>query len=400
MLGEYKLKVAWLHPHFKQWNGGVRYIYEVAKRLNDKCEIKLYVGMASPPIRNMFSEIGIEIKEIPSLFFSTDYNKTNVKHWLFFNYYLRRACKDLKGEFHDYDVLFSSYFPMNCITSRLTKKSIYMFFEPCTFLYDDYFISDFSFMKRNLIKSLRQFYFKYDIEGAKKSSKLITITKFSAYRGKQIYNRLAEVSYPGVDSEFFCKKYDDRLMSQYSGYKIVLHSASYFNPVKGTHFLIMALPKILKKVTKCKLLILNCVKDAKTKSKLINLANKLGVLDKIEFLPFIDEKTLPYYYSLADVVAQPSIHESFRLPLCEGNACETPGVCFSGGSAEEEIIHGQTGFIAPLGRVEELASAITTILENPDLKERLGKASRKRVESLFNWDRTADCVWKIIKDTS
>lgn len=170
-------------------------------------------------------------------------------------------------------------------------------------------------------------------------------------------------------------------MSKYSGYKIVLHSASYFNPVKGTHFLIIALPKILKKVPKCKLLILSCVKDAKAKSKLTNLASKLGVLDKIEFLPFIDEKTLSYYYSLADVVAQPSIHESFRLPLHEGNACETPCVCFSCGGAEEEIIHGQTGFIVPLGRVDELASAIITILNNQDLEERMEKAGRKQVES-------------------
>ena len=75
------------------------------------------------------------------------------------------------------------------------------------------------------------------------SDEFVTITQFSSLVGKKIYGRSADVCYPGIDVSLFQKKYDPELAKRYEGYKIILHSASYFSYSKGTHFLMQALPE-------------------------------------------------------------------------------------------------------------------------------------------------------------
>ncbi|MDM7912335.1 MAG: glycosyltransferase, partial [Methanotrichaceae archaeon] len=200
------------------------------------------------------------------------------------------------------------------------------------------------------------------------------------------YGRLAEVIYPGVDSAHFKPSHDAALAEKYSRYQVILHSASYFTPVKGTHFLIEALAHVSDIIPNCRLLVLNCKRNDSARERLASLARRLGVLDRVEFLPPIKDEMLPYYYSLAKAVVQPSINESFRLSLQEGAACETPGICFSGGSADEDIADGETGFIVPFGDTRALASSIVKILSDADLRKRMGMKGRKRVLEVFNWD--------------
>ncbi|MBU0846002.1 hypothetical protein KKH23_02240 [Patescibacteria group bacterium] len=73
-----KYKVLWLHPHFLNWMGGHRYIYEVIRRLGSKynCDTVLYSGAMSSFARNEFTEAGIKFKTF--LGFSTN----NPFYWL------------------------------------------------------------------------------------------------------------------------------------------------------------------------------------------------------------------------------------------------------------------------------------------------------------------------------
>lgn len=378
------------------WNGGVKHIYEVTRRLKRKCEIQIYVGAVSPYIKNYFAEAGIEIKEVPNLYFSSDFSLVNLKHWLFFDYYIRSAAKDLESELADCDALISSYFPMNCITKNFEKKSICLFFEPCTFLYGDFYLTGLPFMRRTAVKFLRQFFIKCDKEAMRKQNKLITNTIFTLKAGNILYGKRAGVIYPGVDQNLFRRKYDDKLAKQYFGYKIILHSASYYNPSKGTDFLIRALPGVIKEVPKTKLLITTCSADIAGRMKLVKLTDELGVSRNVEFL-HLDEEMLPFYYSLANVIVQPSIDESFSLPLSEGNACETPVIAFESGGSAEQIADGVNGFTVPLRRTDKLASTIVAILKNPDLERKMGRAGRRIIKQLFTWDQTSEGVWAVIK---
>jgi glycosyltransferase involved in cell wall biosynthesis len=385
------MRVAWMLENLLYWNGGVKYVFQVCKRLIERCELDVYVTQSSAENKRLFNEAGIEVKEFSNV------QSGMRRYWLFHPYYIQASRKRLKPVLAEYDVVISNSPGTNLIAAGLGKKTIFLFFEPNPYIYAPYFIKGLPVLPRYLVRCAYPLIWMYDMWAMKKADRLLSVTKFAATRGEQIYKRPVKVIYPGIDTKLFTRKQDPALEAKYSAYKVILHSATYINPVKGTHFLIKALPKIIAQVPECRVLILNSMRDEKARANLIDMAHKLNVASHIEFLPFIEEEDLPYYYSLAKAVVQPSIYESFRLSLQEGAACETPGISFSGGSADEDIVHGETGFIVPLGDIDSLAERSIELLKDSQLRERMGKVGRKRAKRMFSWDKNVEAMWKFIK---
>jgi len=84
-------------------------------------------------------------------------------------------------------------------------------------------------------------------------------------------------------------------------------------------------------------------------------------------------------------------------------ACETPVVASAVGGIQEVVVDGETGFLVPLEQMEEspfeltspekfardLAVKINQLMKDPELREKFGKAGRKRVEEKFSWSAIA-----------
>jgi len=386
------MNIAWLHENLLYWNGGVKYILEVSRRLKQKCKLDVYVTKASADNKKIFGQAGIEVKEFSNI--ASD----NLRYWILYPYYIWANTMKLKRLLAEYDVLISSSPTTSLIAANLNKRTIFILWEPNAWIYSPTYTKGLPVIQRCLLGCARPFVSIYDKRAMRKADRLIVTDKFTASRGREIYGRLPEVIYIGVASDLFTRKRDPALEATYSDYDIILHSASYLNLVKGTRFLIQALPKIVLQVPNCRVLILNPHKDEKARTELMSLARSLNVASNIEFLPFIMEEDLPYYYSLAKVVVQPSLYESTRMSLIEAAGCRTPGVSFSGGTAGEDIVHGETGFIAPIGDTDALARMIIKLLQNPQLRERMGKAGREMVKRLFSWNLNAEMMWKYIEE--
>ncbi|MDF1753132.1 MAG: glycogen synthase [Verrucomicrobiales bacterium] len=134
---------------------------------------------------------------------------------------------------------------------------------------------------------------------------------------------------------------------------------------------------------------------------------------------WIDEMVSNYQkivlYSHASVFCCPSIYEPFGIINLEAMACETPIVASKVGGMKEIIIDGETGLHVPLDQHKEspfeakspekfaadLAEAINSLLKNPSLCEKMGKAGRQRVQEHFSWTaiarETVDLYQKIAK---
>jgi len=392
------MKVVWLHPHMLYWNGGVRHIFEVSKRLKKKCDLTIMIGSISKENEILFKNNEINIIKI----FNTrnfilqkllNINGIYLPLLLIFCYYIKKIVQN-------YDIIISSYFPMNWFAIKSNKPVVYLFFEPCVYIYNKTYIEGLPILKRIFSLFLKDIMGKKDIYAGKKANELLTITKYSALLGQKIYQKKPIVAYPGVDAHFFQRKRCDKIHKRYLKNNVLLHSASYFTPIKGTDYLIKALPYIIKAVPNTKLLILNSEQNNKMKSKYLTLAKELSVIDHVKILPFIPDSQLPCYYSVAKVIIQPSINESFRLPLQEGNSCEIPAITFSGGSADEDVIHNKTGLIIPFGDVIKLSNGIIKILTDTKLSKRMGIEGRRRVKNIFTWEKTTEGTWDAIRKAS
>jgi glycosyltransferase involved in cell wall biosynthesis len=73
-------------------------------------------------------------------------------------------------------------------------------------------------------------------------------------------------------------------------------------------------------------------------------------------------------------------------------AAGVPVVAEAVGQNREMIRHGETGWLVPPGNVPSFAEAVVRLLEDAQLRERLGQAAARDVRERFAWDRLVETV--------
>jgi glycosyltransferase involved in cell wall biosynthesis/O-antigen/teichoic acid export membrane protein len=87
--------------------------------------------------------------------------------------------------------------------------------------------------------------------------------------------------------------------------------------------------------------------------------------------------------------------EGWCLTVMEAAACSTPSVAMAVGGLPESIVDGETGLLAQTP--DELVEKTRMIVEDAELRDRLGDAARERVQE-FTWDRTAERNLQVLEE--
>ncbi len=116
----------------------------------------------------------------------------------------------------------------------------------------------------------------------------------------------------------------------------------------------------------------------------------------------LDRPAVIELYSHAAVFCCPSIYEPFGIINLEAMACETAVVASAVGGIKEVVLDGKTGFLVPVDFAgdtfklanpekfsRDLAARINQLMKNGKLREKFGKAGRKRAEEHFSWTKIA-----------
>jgi glycosyltransferase involved in cell wall biosynthesis len=157
---------------------------------------------------------------------------------------------------------------------------------------------------------------------------------------------------------------------------------------KGPHILIKAMPKIVKEVPDAKLVF---VGSGGMREELEGLCKKIGVKKYVKFAGFVEESLKPLYYRAADVFCLPSTmkHEIFGIVNLEAMACGLPIVASKIGGVPDVVKDGENGLLVAPKDSEAFTDAIIYLLENEDVRERMGKNGRKKAEG-YSWERIAE----------
>ena len=124
--------------------------------------------------------------------------------------------------------------------------------------------------------------------------------------------------------------------------------------------------------------------------ELRRLAGELGVLDRVTFVGKRQPDELRDYYSAGDVAVTTPWYEPFGLTPLEGMACGRPVVGSAVGGIAFTVVDGLTGFLVPPRDPATLAARLYQLLIYPDLREKIGRAARERVEREFTWATVAE----------
>lgn len=118
---------------------------------------------------------------------------------------------------------------------------------------------------------------------------------------------------------------------------------------------------------------------------LIDLADRLGVLDRVRFRGRVPRENVPQVFSEHGIfVFAPVWEEPFGIVLLEALASGIPTVCSGKGGTSEIIHHESTGLIFKPGDSLTLSQAILRFQEDADLADRCSRAGRALVENQFD----------------
>ncbi|MEN8666412.1 MAG: glycosyltransferase, partial [Flavobacteriaceae bacterium] len=98
---------------------------------------------------------------------------------------------------------------------------------------------------------------------------------------------------------------------------------------------------------------------------------QLGITDKVIFLGNSNEINKILCFS--DLFLLPSESESFGLAALEAMVNEVPVISSNTGGIPEVNIHGETGYLSPVGAVEEMANNAISILKDPHVLSQFKK---------------------------
>lgn len=198
----------------------------------------------------------------------------------------------------------------------------------------------------------------------------------------------------GVDlSAFSPAKKDDSIRKKLGISGEFIFTVGRMAEKKGFKYLIDAMPRILEKLPKAKLVMIG---DGPERQRLEQQAKELKLEKSVIFAGKVTHKELENWYPTADVFVLPSIvtkegdTEGLGVVFLEAIASGTPIIGSNVGGIPDIIRHNETGLLVPEKDSNAVAEAIVNVLTDRKLKEKLTKNAMEFVKERFTWDIVAD----------
>ncbi len=172
--------------------------------------------------------------------------------------------------------------------------------------------------------------------------------------------------------------------------RIVL-GASRLVPRKGFDVLVDVLGDLPADVT------LALVGGGRDRARLERHVRSRGVGDRVRFLGRVSDDELPLVHRAADVFAMLCRDrwggleaEGFGIVFLEAGASGLPCVAGRSGGSHEAVLDGETGYVVEPKDHAAVSGALRRLLDDPDLRARLGATARAHAEGDWSYDRRVE----------
>jgi teichuronic acid biosynthesis glycosyltransferase TuaC len=230
------------------------------------------------------------------------------------------------------------------------------------------------------------------LEAIKNASQAIFVSeKLCSISRKQLDNISANIIYNGVDRIFLeeSKGVETIFFNEESSPKLL--SVSNLINQKGIEYNIRAVANLVNKYPNMQYLIAGMGAE---KERLQGLVEELGLQKNIQFVGQRDRQEIKQLMDECDVFSMPSWNEGFGIVYIEAMACKKPVIGCKWEGIMEIVTDEQDGYLVEPKSLEDLQSVLDKLFENEELRKRIGKKARKRVEETYTLEKN---VKKIIE---
>jgi len=224
---------------------------------------------------------------------------------------------------------------------------------------------------------------KANLESA---DRLCSTSRFMADHTRQYCKSEMAITPFGVDCDRF-KPRDFPLSDK----EFLIGTVKTLDEKYGIDYLIKAFAVVVKQYAGSKKLRLIIAGDGPLEGKLKKLAKDLGVEELTNFLGFVPQDQVPAVLNQLSVFVAISVFDSetFGVAIVEASACGLPIIVSDIGGLREVAKNEITGLIVPKRDVAATANAIVTLINNDELRARMGMAGRDFVLEHYEWNENA-----------
>lgn len=162
--------------------------------------------------------------------------------------------------------------------------------------------------------------------------------------------------------------------------------ASADAPLKGVSYLLEAVAKLRAERQVELVLVSKLVGGGPSDTRI----DQLSIRDSVQVVSGLDDDELAQLLASADMACVPSLYEGFSLPAVEAMSCGTPLVATRAGAIPEVVgEQEEAALLVPPMDSGALAEALGRLLDDSELRTRLGEGGRARVEERYSWAAVA-----------
>ncbi|AOZ91957.1 glycosyltransferase [Paenibacillus crassostreae] len=195
-------------------------------------------------------------------------------------------------------------------------------------------------------------------------------------------NHKIEIMYSGIDLKKFSYKKRDNKTEE-----LTIITVGRLHKKKGHQYLLRAFKKIHDHYPSARLVI---VGEGRERKKIKRLITSLKLNKYVKMKGLIAHNQLSELLYRADIFCLPSLttkdgnHEGIPNAIKEAMATGLPIVSTRHGGIPELVTDGQEGLLVPEKTAKGLADKIKFLIENPSIRQEMGRKGHEKVESDFD----------------
>jgi len=151
--------------------------------------------------------------------------------------------------------------------------------------------------------------------------------------------------------------------------------------LKGHEYVIEAAQRIVRQCPDARFL---WIGDGLLQDRYVQQIREANLTEYFHLVGLVPPSEIPRLISAMDVLVHTSLREGLARALPQALLSGKPAVSFDLDGAREVVIDGSTGYLIPPGDVDQLASRLLRLIEDPALRQTLGEQGRAHAQPLFS----------------
>ncbi len=249
---------------------------------------------------------------------------------------------------------------------------------------------------------LNKFYIAVEKSAAKRTDFFISVADAMTARARAGGIGRPEqfvTAYSAIEEDDFLeaipqeRKKDFRRRYEIGEDAIVLITIARLFMLKGHKYIIESAKRLSKRFEKCVWLF---VGDGNLAEHFKEQVRQLGLAEKIRFTGLLPPGQIPLAIQSSDILVHCSLREGLARALPQAMLCGKPAVSFDIDGARE-VVNESTGRLVEPENIEQLTKACAELIEDKDLRDKLGRTGRESVKEKFAPKTMVDTIESVYR---